>query len=59
MHVKDLHLSKQEREERGLFMRQKNKKAELDLVPKQNEILLESFLLEGRKGVFIIAGHSL
>ena len=57
MHVKDLHLSKQEREERGLFMRQKNKKAEL--VPKQNQILLESFLLEGRKGVFIISGHCL
>ena len=42
MHVKDLHLSKQEREERGLFLRQKDKKAEL--VPKQNVNILKHCL---------------
>ena len=42
MHVKDLHLSKQDREERGLFLRQKDKKAEL--VPKQNVNILKHCL---------------
>ena len=53
MHVKDLHLYKQEREEGGRGKKTKK----LNWYPNRMSILLESFLLQGRKVVFNISGH--